>query len=71
MTRIPVVGAVCAILLLVSSLACRDGNDRDVISESVVSGPPTYLTITGPAKRFCSAIWVSEQVREEAVPADD
>ena len=67
MTRIPVVGAVCATLLLVSSLACRDGNAGDVPSESAVSGPPAYLTITGPAKRFCSAIWVSERVREEAV----
>lgn len=31
------------------------------------AGPPTYLTLTGPAKRFCSGIWVSEQVPEEAL----
>ena len=25
------------------------------------------MTLSGPAKRFCSAIWVSERVREEAL----
>jgi CubicO group peptidase (beta-lactamase class C family) len=30
-------------------------------------GPPTYLTLTGPAKRFCSGLWVSERVAEEAL----
>ena len=30
-------------------------------------GPPTLLTLTGPAKRLCSGIWVSGREREEAL----
>ena len=46
-------------------------NAGSVDSQSAVSGsppgPPIYMTLSGPAKRFCSAIWVSERVREEAL----
>jgi len=56
-------------LVVVSSFACGDVGSVDSQSASLDSsaGPPTYLTLTGPAKRFCSAIWVSERVREEAL----
>ena len=56
-------------LVVVSTLACGDAGSVDSQNASLDSsaGPPTYLTLTGPAKRFCSAIWVSERVREEAL----
>ena len=56
-------------LVVVSSLACGDTGSVGSQNASFDSsaGPPTYLTLTGPAKRFCSAIWVSERVREEAI----
>ena len=56
-------------LVVVSTLACGDTGSVDSQNASLDSsaGPPTYLTLTGPAKRFCSAIWVSERVREEAL----
>ena len=56
-------------LVVVSTLACGDTGSVDSENSSLESssGPPKYLTLTGPAKRFCSAIWVSERVREEAL----
>ena len=55
-------------LVVVPTLACGDGNasagdaggvDSQNAAFGSSAGPPTYLTLTGPAKRFCSAIWVS------------
>ena len=71
----PLVPVRLVALILILTLACAGGNagtdaggvDSQNTSVDSSTGPPTYLTLTGPAKRFCSAIWVSERVREEAL----
>ena len=69
----PLVPFAFVTLVVVPTLACGDANagasDGGTPDAAAArpSGPPTYLTLTGPAKRFCSGIWVSGRVREEAL----
>ena len=58
----PLVPFAFVALVVVPTLACDDAS-----AGASDGGTPTYLTLTGPAKRFCSGIWVSGRVREEAL----
>ena len=71
MRRIAVISSVVFVALPL--LACADADAGSAASADaaatagVPDGPPLYYLLSGPAKRYCSGIWVSERDRTEAL----
>ena len=71
MRSIAVTGSV--VFLALSPLACAEADAGSAASGTAAAnaeapdGPPVYYLLSGPAKRYCSGIWVSERDRTEAL----
>ena len=71
MRSIAVTGSV--VFLALSPLACAEADAGSAVSGTAAAnaeapdGPPLYYLLSGPAKRYCSGIWVSERDRTEAL----
>ena len=71
MRSIAVTGSIVFVAL--SPLACAEADAGSAASAGadataeVPDGPPLYYLLSGPAKRYCSGIWVSERDRTEAL----
>ena len=74
MRHMPAISSI--VFLALPLFACTDadaGSAASIGSGSPASavassdGPPLFYLLSGPAKRFCSGIWVSERDRTEAL----
>ena len=70
MRRIAVISLVMFVAL--PFLACAEADAGSASADAAAmagapDGPPLYYLLSGPAKRYCSGIWVSERDRTEAL----
>ena len=71
MRRIAVVSSVVFVALPLVACAEADAGSAAAADAATAAGapdgPPLYYLLSGPAKRYCSGIWVSERDRTEAL----